>query len=189
MAAVSRTTYDEALLDRLADRANAGEEVRALAEEHGFSYKPLYLALLRRGKFHRRHHRWWTRSEINDAWRRVSVLNETVASVAARMGVSDDALRHVFSKNGLHIRDHRTGSVPKVTENQRIYAMRAAGMAYKDIGVALGYPDDDRTMGRIHMRLRRYCERAKIPVPPRTVKRRSARREPPAESSDPTPLH
>ena len=69
---MSRTTYDEALLVAIADRANAGEDVRALAEEHNLAYKPLYLALLRRGRFVRRHHRWWTKKEIAAALAKMS---------------------------------------------------------------------------------------------------------------------
>lgn len=161
---MSRTAYDEALLVTIADRANAGEDVRALAEEHNLAYKPLYLALLRRGRFVRRHHRWWTKKEIAAAWHRVSILGESVPEVAERFEVSEDAIRHIFSKNGLHLRAVRN-SPSRVVENQRIYAMRKDGATYADIGEALGYGRDDRAVGRIHMRLLRYCERAGIQAP------------------------
>ena len=170
MAPVSRTTYDEAVLVTIADRANAGEDVRALAEEHGFSYKPLYLALLRRGRFSRRHHNWWTKKEIEAAWHRVSILGESVAEVAERFEVSEDAIRHIFSKNSLHLRAVRN-SPSRVAENQRIYAMRKDGATYATIGEALGYGGDKRAVGRVHMRLLRFCERAGIPTPGEPYKR------------------
>jgi hypothetical protein len=168
---VSRTTYDEALLVTIADRANAGEDIRALAEEHGFAYRPLYSALLRRGKFHRRHHNWWTKKEIAAAWHRVSILGESVAEVAERFKVSEDAIRHVFSKRGLHLRDVRSRHSLKTAENQRIYAMRKDGHTYAAIGKELGYGGDKRAVGRIHMRLLRFCERAGIPMPGEPYKR------------------
>lgn len=107
--------------------------------------------------------------EVHALWKR-RAAGETVSSLAREVGCTTSNLRLRWKKAGIDIHNHsvaRSNQHPKWTLTHKVWSLRTRGVPFEVIAAQLGEPDPTslKTLNRIQMRLRRYCERVGIPYP------------------------
>lgn len=107
--------------------------------------------------------------EVHALWKRRSA-GETVSALAREVGCTTSNLRLRWKKAGIDIHSHRvprTNQHPRWNLSHKIWSLRTKGVPFEAIAFQLGEQDPTslRTLNRLQMRLRRYCERVGIPYP------------------------
>ena len=107
--------------------------------------------------------------EVHELWARRQA-GETVTALARELGCTNSNLRLRWKKVGIDVASHdipRGLQRPEITRGSRIWSLRQMGKSYAEIAVALEEeePTSFRTLNRLQMRLRRFCERAGVPMP------------------------